>query len=192
MGSEMCIRDRHPTIRPEAKQLIQQIKQRGITPYIISGDHQVPTQALAQTLGIEHYFAETLPEDKAKLIKQLQEEGKSVCFIGDGINDAIALQQADVSISLQGASAIATDTAHVVLMDGNLAQIIKLFELSESLQKNFRNSVLWDVIPNIACIAGAFFFHLGVYGAVAIYTVGLVGGTINGLLPLRHKPNSKT
>jgi Cu2+-exporting ATPase len=105
------------------------------------------------------------------LIEPLQKQGKSVCFIGDGINDAIALKKADVSISLHGASTIATDTAQVILMDDSLNQLIKLFDLAESLEKNFRNSMLWDVVPNVMCIGGAFFFHLGIYGALAIYIV---------------------
>jgi Cu2+-exporting ATPase len=173
----------HPTIRPEAKQIISQLKQRNLSIYIISGDHEKPTQALAHKLDIDHYFAETFPEDKADLIEQLQKQGKSVCFIGDGINDAIALKKADVSISLYGASTIATDTAQVILMDDSLNQLIKLFDLTDSLKTNFRNSVLWDIVPNIACIGGAFFFHLGIYGALAIYTIGLTGGVINGMLP---------
>jgi len=82
-----------PTIRPEAKHIIQQLKQRNLSLYIISGDHEKPTQVLAQELGIEHYFAETLPAHKAELIEQLQKQGKSVCFIGDGVNDAIALKK---------------------------------------------------------------------------------------------------
>lgn len=180
----------HPTIHPETEKIIKQLKQRNLSIYILSGDHEKPTQMLAQKLGIENYFAETFPEDKAKIIEQLQQQGKTVCFIGDGINDAIALKKADVSISLQGASTIATDTAQVILMEGNLNQLIRLFDLADSLKTNFRNSVLWDVIPNVACIGGAFFFHLGIYGALAIYGVGLTGGVVNGMLPFLKKSKS--
>jgi P-type E1-E2 ATPase len=77
----------HTTIRPEAKRIIQGLRQRQITSmYIISGDHEVPTRRLAETLGIDHYFAETLPENKGALIEQLQREGKVICYVGDGIN----------------------------------------------------------------------------------------------------------
>jgi len=173
-----------PTVRPEAKQVIDQLKQRHLSLYIISGDHEKPTQALAQELGIDHYFAETLPTHKADLIEQLQKQGKSVCFIGDGVNDAIALKKAQVSVSLQGASTIAMETAQIILMEENLNQLIKLFELANSLDKNYQNSLKLDIIPNVICIGGAFFFHLGVYGALAIYSLGLVGGITNGMLPL--------
>jgi len=177
----------HPTVRPEAKEIIGSLKQRGLTTYIISGDHEAPTMALASELGMDHYFAETLPEDKAARIAQLQDQGKSVCFIGDGINDAIALRKADVAISLGGASSIARDTAQVILLEGDLRQLLRLFSLTDQLEKNFRNSVLWDVLPNSASIIGAFFFHLGIYGAMAIYTAGLAGGVVNGMLPLLKK-----
>jgi len=110
-----------------------------------------------------------------------------VCFIGDGINDAIALRKADVAISLGGASSIARDTAQVILLEGDLRQLLRLFSLTDQLEKNFRNSVLWDVLPNSASIIGAFFFHLGIYGAMAIYTAGLAGGVVNGMLPLLKK-----
>jgi len=87
-----------PTIRPEVKQITKALRQRGISMVIISGDHQKPTRKLAESLGIEHYFAEVLPQDtypaplgKANLVEQLQQDGKSVCFVGDGINDSIAL-----------------------------------------------------------------------------------------------------
>ena len=177
----------HPTVRLEAKEIVSRLKQRGLMTYIISGDHEAPTRALAGELGIDEYFAETLPEDKASRIAQLQKQGRTLCFIGDGINDAIALKQADVAISLRGASTIARDTAQVILLDGNLHQVARLFELTDHLQRNFRNSVLWDVIPNTTNIVGAFAFHLGIYGALAISTVGLAGGVINGMLPLLNK-----
>lgn len=173
----------HPTIRPEAKSIIEQLKQRDLSLYIISGDHEKPTQALAQELGIENYFAETMPLDKADIIDRLQQQGKSVCYIGDGINDTIALKKADVSISLNSASKIAMDTAQILLMNDSLQQLMKLFELSESMEKNFKKSILWDMVPNVICIGGAFFFHLSIYGALAIYSVGLAGGVINGMLP---------
>lgn len=173
----------HPTLRPEAKDIVRQLKQRDLSLCIISGDQEKPTQALARELGIDHYYSETMPQDKAGIVKKLQQEGKSVCFIGDGINDTIALKQADVSISLNSASSIATDTAQIVLMDDDLEQLPKLFELSESLEKNFKKSLLWDLVPNMINIGGAFFFHLGVYGALGIYSIGLAGGVINGILP---------
>ncbi|WP_054774246.1 HAD-IC family P-type ATPase [Methylogaea oryzae] len=100
-----------PIIRPEAKAVIEELKKRDLQLYIISGDHEEPTRNLAEALGIDNYFAQTLPGDKAALVEGLRQQGRFVCFVGDGINDSIALKKANVSISLKGASTAATDTA---------------------------------------------------------------------------------
>src|SRR5262249_39909686 len=89
----------HPTIRPEVIDIIQGLRQRNLEVHIVSGDHEQPTQQLAHALDIDHYTAEALPEDKAALIEHMQRNGKSVCFVGDGINDAIGLKMAHVSVS---------------------------------------------------------------------------------------------
>lgn len=115
-----------PSIRPEARQLVQYLKQRGMEIYIISGDHEQPTRNIAKQLGIDHYFAQILPENKADLVKQLRDKGKFVCFVGDGINDAIALKSAQISISLKGASTAATDTAQIIFMDGTLNSLTNI------------------------------------------------------------------
>jgi Cu2+-exporting ATPase len=172
-----------PTVRPEAKQIIDGLKQRHMELYIISGDHEKPTQHLARSLGIEHYFAETLPEDKASLISQLQQEGKSVCFVGDGINDSIALKKANVSISLRGASTIATDTAQIVLMDESLNQLPHLFDLALELDANMRDNFMASVVPGIICISGVYFLHFGVLAANLIYFIGLTAGVANAMSP---------
>jgi len=171
------------TIRPEAKKVIDNLHQRGMTIVIISGDHEKPTQQLAQELGIDQYFAETLPENKAQLIEQLQKEGKSVCFVGDGINDSIALKKANVSISLRGASSIATDTAQVILMDESLKQLPLLFDLANRLEKNMRTSFVTAVIPGVLCVGGVYFFHIGVITASILYNLSLGAGVGNAMLP---------
>lgn len=124
------------TIRPEAKAVVAQLQAQGITLYIISGDQEAPTRQLATDLGIPHYFAGVLPEDKADLVCKLQDEGHKVCFVGDGINDALALRKADVSVSLRGATTAATDTAQVVLMNADLRQLYTLFQLAQELDQN--------------------------------------------------------
>lgn len=124
------------TIRPEAKAVVAQLQAQGFTLYIISGDQEAPTRQLAAELGIQHYFAGVLPEDKADLVRKLQAEGHKVCFVGDGINDAIALRQADVSVSLRGATTAATDTAQVVLMNTDLRQLHTLLQLAQELDQN--------------------------------------------------------
>lgn len=178
-----------PTVRPEAKAIIQGLRARGIKhTYIISGDHEAPTRKLAHDLEIDHYFAETLPEDKANLIEQLQQAGKIVCYVGDGINDAIALKKAAVSISLQGASSVATDTAQVILMDQSLNKLCDLFDLAADFQKNMRKTFGLVVVPHLLSLFGLLFLHFGLFSVIILCQLGLGIGVGNALLPrLQHK-----
>lgn len=173
-----------PTVRAEAKAVIDDLRKRNLSLYIISGDQEEPTKKLAQQLGIEHYFANTLPKDKAKLVEQLQEEGKSVCFVGDGINDSIALKKANVSISLRGATTVATDVAQIVLMDGSLAKLPFLLELSHQFAANMKTNVMWSIVPAVICGVGVFVFHWGLLSSFIIYDVGVFAGILNSSVPL--------
>ena len=173
-----------PCIRPEAKEIINYLKDQGILLYIISGDHEQPTRQLAHELGIEHYFAETLPDKKAELIAELRASGKFVSFIGDGINDAIALKQANLSISLRGASTAATDTAQIILMDGNLNKLKPLFEIANAFEANMRTNYLTTVIPGVVCLGGVFLLHMGVVGGLVVSYTGKMVGLTNTMLPL--------
>ena len=174
----------HATIRPEAKTIITDLRQRDLSLYIISGDHEKPTQRLAEELGIEHYFADTLPENKANLIQQLIDAGKVVCFVGDGINDSIALKKAHVSISLTGASTVATDTAQIVLMDASLKHLGQVFDLADALDRNLNTGLITTIVPGLATIGGVFLVHLGIIGAIVMFNVGLLAGVTNSMWPL--------
>ncbi|MEM7536184.1 MAG: heavy metal translocating P-type ATPase [Chloroflexota bacterium] len=176
-----------PLLRLNAKKVVQHLQKRGISVMIISGDHEKPTCRLAEELGVDDYFANTLPEDKATHIQSLQNEGKRVCFIGDGINDAIALKQADVSISLRGASTLATDTAQIILMNQNLPQIIQLLELTDQFENNMKKNFLATVIPGVICIGGVLFLNFGIVAACILFDLGLFAGLTNAMLPLRQQ-----
>jgi Cu2+-exporting ATPase len=172
--------------RPEAEEVIAGLRARGAKHLaIISGDHDRPTRSLADKLGMDRYFAEVLPQDKAKYVEILQKEGRKVCFIGDGVNDSIALKKADVSISLRGASSIATDTAQVVFMEESLVKLLQLHDISRDLQRNINRS--WGLIlgPNLICIGGAFFGGFGVMHSMVFNQIGGLLALGNGLLPLR-------
>jgi Cu2+-exporting ATPase len=147
-------------VRTEVKPILQALRQRGIKSIaIVSGDQKQPTQILAAELGIDDYFYDVLPEHKAQIVKQLQQEGRTVCFIGDGINDAIAMNQANVSVSLRGAAAVATDVAQVILMNGNLSQLTTLFDLANDLNHDLHHTLIITLIPSIVNLSGAFLFH---------------------------------
>ncbi|MCW5212281.1 heavy metal translocating P-type ATPase, partial [Desulfobulbus sp. TB] len=145
-----------PTVREEVADVTAQLRKRGITTYIVSGDHEYPTRALAEQLHIDHYVAETLPGQKAEIVAALRKEGKKVCFIGDGINDAPALKEADVSVSLRGATSAAVDTAQVILMDGSLSNLIDLFDASQDFAAAQKKNLLITTVPAVICIGGVF------------------------------------
>ena len=155
-----------PSLRPDAKEVVEDLRQRGLTLYILSGDQKEPTARLAGVLGIEHHFAGVLPSEKAAIVERLQREGRKVCFVGDGVNDAIALKKADVSISIQGATLLATDTAQIVLMSQSLRGLPQVLDLASALERNVNTS---------------FGISVGVAGAL-LFTVLLLNGHIGFLL----------
>jgi heavy metal translocating P-type ATPase len=174
------------SLRPEVRGIVQGLRQRGIEHIaIISGDHEAPTRKLAEELGMDRYFAQVLPADKADYVEQLQREGRKVCFVGDGINDAIALKKANVSISLRGATSIATDTAHVVFMEQGLGKLCELRDIARDLERNVRNSWIMILVPNIACLVGVFTLGFGIGASVVTNNVAALGALANGLWPMR-------
>src|SRR5262249_19761384 len=138
---------------------------------IVSGDHDAPTRRLAESLGMDRYFAQVLPADKADYVAKLQAEGRKVCFIGDGINDSIALKKADVSISLRGASSLATDTAQVVFLDGGLSRLCELREIARDLDRNVNRSWSMIVAPNVTNVIGVFTMGFGIMTSVVTNNV---------------------
>ncbi|CAA6823232.1 MAG: Lead, cadmium, zinc and mercury transporting ATPase (EC (EC; Copper-translocating P-type ATPase (EC [uncultured Thiotrichaceae bacterium] len=173
-----------PTLRPEAQATVDYLKKRGVKLCIISGDHEEPTRHIAETLGIEQYFAGVLPEDKAELVHQLREQGGFVCFVGDGINDAIALKTAQVSVSLKGASSAATDTAQVVFMDGTIASLPSLFRLVDEFEGTMKTNVATSLIPGAVTIGGIYLLHFGIATGIGLFYLGLIAGLGNTLKPL--------
>ncbi|NKC12845.1 MAG: heavy metal translocating P-type ATPase [Gammaproteobacteria bacterium] len=173
-------------LRPEIPDVIAGLRQRGVKHIaIISGDHEKPTRRLAEQLGIDICFAEVLPQDKGAYVDLLRSQGHTVCFLGDGINDSIALQKAHVSVSLRGASAIATDTAQIVFMEENLRRICELSDIAKNLERNVGFS--WQLILalNLFCIAGTFLFGFGVLSSVVANNGAAIGALYNGLRPRR-------
>jgi len=173
--------------RPEAAAVIAGLRARGAKHLaIISGDHEQPTRKLAERLGMDRHFSEVLPQDKARYVELLQKEGRTVCFIGDGVNDSIALKTANVSISLRGASSVATDTAQVVFMEDSLIKLLQLYDVSSDLHRNINTSWALILVPNLLCIAGAFFAGFGVMHSMVFNQIGGMLALGNGLLPLRN------
>lgn len=173
-----------PSIRPEARDSIAALHALGLRTAIISGDHELPTRHLARALGIDDYFAETLPDGKAKHVAELQRQGRKVCFIGDGINDAVALQRADVSVSLHGAATIAQDTAAVVLLTPDLLLLPRLIRMARDLARRMDFSEHMNTAFGVACVSGVLVLGMGVGGAILLYCGGQIGSLLNAMSPL--------
>lgn len=181
-----------PRLRRGSQMAIDALRKRGVKTYIISGDQERPTRYLAEKLGVDGYFAETLPADKALHVERLQAEGRKVCFVGDGINDSMALQKADVSVSLHGASTIAQDTADVVLMSPELTHLPYLIGLSAELQGRMDNSEWMNNVSGFVCVSGILVGGMGITGAMALYAAGLLVNVSGAMVPLLKHPAAKT
>ena len=177
-----------PTIRPEAESVVKALRKRGLKMAIISGDQEGPTRRLAERLGMDQFFANVLPEGKASLVEQLQAQGKSVCFVGDGINDSIALKKANVSVSLRGATTVATDAAQVVLMQESLQKLPFLFHLGDEMERSLRWGYQAGMIPGVINVFGVFFLGWGYYTGMGLTMLSLAAGVGIAMYPwYQHK-----
>jgi Cu2+-exporting ATPase len=135
-----------------AKQAITAMKQLGLEVAMITGDNQQTAQIVAKQLGIERVFAEVLPEDKASYVKKLQDEGKFTAMVGDGVNDAPALAQADIGIAIGAGTDVAIETAKVVLMKSDPADILRAIRLSKATVRKMKQNLAWASVYNLAAI----------------------------------------
>lgn len=178
----------HAKARPEVMHVLNQLDEIGVKhKVIISGDHERPTKALANALGMDEYHSGVLPGEKADLVAKLQQQGRKVAFIGDGVNDVIAMKKADVSISMSGSTTIATDVAQIVLLDGTLLSLPYLFRLSSGLNKNLQRSLMINVVPSAVSLYGVMFLSFPMLTAVLLSQSPLVLGAANAYIPFKEK-----
>lgn len=170
--------------RPEARAVVDALRSRGVEVGLVTGDRWAPARRLAADLGIEQVHAEVLPEEKAALVQGLQARGRRVCFVGDGINDVIALKTADVSISLSGASEAATDTAGLVMLDGDLKRLPEVFALADGFERNIGRGKVITVVPGIVLVGSVHLLYVGLTGAIMIYNASLVVAMVNAFEPI--------
>lgn len=152
--SMITIRDK---LREDAKKLIDELKSMNIKPVLATGDNYSYAKWVKDELGIEEFYAEVLPEDKMKIIKNLQDVGEVVAMVGDGINDAPSLKQADIGIAIGSGTDAAIETGDIVLLKGNLSNVLKAIKISELTFKKIKENLFWAFFYNIIAIPLAFF-----------------------------------
>ncbi len=139
-------------IKQNAKKAIDRLNELDIETAMITGDNKKTADAVARKLGIKRVFAEVMPADKASYVKQLQEEGKFVAMVGDGVNDAPALAQADIGIAIGAGTDVAIETAKVVLMKSDPADVLRAIRLSKATVRKMKQNLFWASIYNVLAI----------------------------------------
>jgi Cu+-exporting ATPase len=150
-------------IKPTSRHAIQQLKSLGLAVYMLTGDNAQTAKAVASAVGIEHVLSDVLPDGKSKEVQQLQAKGMRVAMVGDGINDAPALVQADVGMAIGTGTDVAVESADVVLMRGDLSAVSAAVALSRATIRNIRQNLFWAFAYNVVGIpfAAGLFFAFG-------------------------------
>ncbi len=183
------------TLKEHSKKAVASLKQMGLEVIMLSGDNEKTAKAIANQAGIDQVLAEVLPSEKAKQIKLLQTQGKVVAMVGDGINDAPALAQADVGIAVGSGTDVAVETGDIVLIRNDLRDVAIAFQLGNATMRKVKQNLFWAFFYNVALVplaAGAFYPILGVlfdpvYAAIAMATSSVTVVT-NASLLKRFRP----
>lgn len=139
-------------VKENAKKAITRMKELGLEVAMITGDNKKTAEAIGKQLNIDRVFSEVLPEDKASYVKKLQQEGKFTAMVGDGVNDAPALAQADIGIAIGAGTDVAIETAKVVLMKSDPADVLRAIKLSKATVRKMKQNLFWASIYNLLAI----------------------------------------
>jgi len=175
------------TVKETSKEAVLRLQKLGLQVYMITGDNKRTAEAIGKQVNIKNIFAEVLPQDKANYVKQLQQKGK-VAMIGDGINDAPALAQADIGIAMGSGTDVAMETGDIVLMRNDLLDIPKTIKISKMTMSKVKQNMFWALVYNVLGIpiaAGVLFSYTGwllspiiAGGAMALSSVSVVTNSL--------------
>lgn len=184
--SALVIEDK---LKAEAREAVNWLNRSGIKPYLVTGDNRLTAKSIGKEAGIpsENIYAEALPGEKAEIVKKLQQNGETVAFVGDGINDAVALAQADVGIALGSGTDVAIESADIVLMSGSLKSALIAIDLSKKTIRKVWTGFFWAFIYNLLGIPIAASGQLRPELAGLAMAFSSVSVVVNALLLNRYK-----
>src|SRR3990167_8041166 len=175
-------------LKKESIEAVRILKKNNITVWMLTGDNERTARAIAAEVGIDNIMSEVLPDKKSEKIRELQEQGKIVAMIGDGINDAPALTQANIGIAMGEGTDIAMESANITLMRGDLMLIPEVMGISKRTMRIIKQNLFWAFFYNVAFIpvaAGALYPFFGVLlnpifagAAMAFSSVSVVGNSL--------------
>jgi Cu+-exporting ATPase len=168
------------TLKPEAKETIAALKGEGIEVVLLTGDNERTANAIARELGIERVIAEILPGDKAKVIKEIQSQGKVVAMVGDGVNDAPALATADIGIAIGSGSDVAKETGGIILIKDDVREVVLAIRLSRMTLSKIKQNLFWAFIYNtigIPIAAAGFLSPIIAAAAMALSSLSVIANS---------------
>lgn len=175
------------TLKPEAKDAITELMKENVEVIMLTGDNRRTAEAIAKELGIKRVIAEVLPSDKAKVIQDLQKQGKSVAMVGDGVNDAPALAVAEIGIALGSGSDVAKETGGIVLIKNDVRDVVASIRLSRATMRKIKQNLFWAFIYNAIGVPIAAFGFLNPIIAAAAMALSSLSVIVNSALLKRAK-----
>jgi Cu+-exporting ATPase len=170
------------TLKPEAKQAVAELRAEGIEVVMLTGDNERTAQAIARQLGIERVIAEVLPSDKAKVVADLQKQGKSVAMVGDGVNDAPALATAQIGIAIGSGSDVAKETGGIILVRNDVRDVVAAIRLSRATMRKIKQNLFWAFVYNTIGIPVAALGFLNPIIAAAAMALSSLSVVVNSAL----------